>query len=484
VLLTVLMWMPSGAQAQLSEDVPQVTRTYALEHARVVQAPGRVLERATVIVRDGLIAAIGPNVSIPFDAERIAADSLVIYAGFIDGLSHAGIPEPEQPRNQPRPDDPGNPPDEEAGIQPERDVRTLLDPKEKSLATLRNAGFTVAHVVPYGQMLPGTGAVILLAGDDPKALVLKGDASLFAQFTGARRMYPATDMAVMSKLRQLYREAGRRQLMETRYAEDPTGLERPEYDPAHYALFPVLDGEKPVYFHTENALDLHRALDLRQRLGFPLVLTGLSQSFDAVDALKQADVPLLLTLDLPEAPQTPREGQDDAAETDSTETPPTMGPTDEAEELPQAQPPDYNPDLRTRSFEDAEAEKKNLEARQEMTREQYFASAATLHDAGLRFGFTTLDAKPEDVMKNLRKMVEHGLPEDAALAALTTTPAEILGLSASLGTVEPGKMANLVVASGPIFEEDTKVRYVFIDGQKYEPASAPATGRRRPATRN
>lgn len=467
VLLPVLT--PLGVYAQrvspaTDEAVPEVTRTFALERARVVQAPGRVLERATVVVRDGLITAVGPDVPVPFDADRIAADSLTVYAGFIDGLSHAGVPEPEQDRNRQRPDDPGNPPDEEAGIQPQRDVRTLLDPAEKSLEALRKAGFTAAHVVPYGQMLPGTGAVILTAGDDARTLVFKGDASLFAQFTPARRMYPGTDMAVIAKMRQLYHEAERRQRMEQLYAEDPTDLERPAYDPAHYAFFPVLDGQRTIFFHTEDVRDLYRALDLHRDLGFPMVLTGLNQGFDAVDALRDADVPLLLTLDLPEAPQSSGGAPDSTSAPDSTAAPSTDAPA----ELPATPATAYNPDFRTSSYADTEAEKKNLEARQETVRTQYYATAATLHDAGLRFGFTSIDAKPADLMKNLRMMVDNGLPEDAALAALTTTPAEILGVSASMGTVERGKMANLVVTTGPLFEKNTRIRYVFVDGRKFE----------------
>ncbi|HMB91829.1 MAG TPA: hypothetical protein VKP65_13335, partial [Rhodothermales bacterium] len=293
-LLLALMIFPPISQAQSTDEVPEVTRTFALVNARVVQAPGRVMDRATVIVRDGLIATISRDATIPFDAERIEADSLTIYAGFIDGLSHTGIPKPKEERDQDRPDDPGNPPDEYAGIQPDRDARMMLDPTDSSIEKLRQAGFTAAHVVPYGNMLPGSGAVILLAGDDPRTLVLKGDASVFAQFAGARRAYPATDMAVMAKMRQLYREAERRQRMEQLYAEDPTGLERPEYDPAHYAFFPVLDGEKRVYFNTENALDVYRALELKKDVGLPLVLTGLNQSYDVVDALKEANIPMLL----------------------------------------------------------------------------------------------------------------------------------------------------------------------------------------------
>ena len=452
-----------SAQVNQGDEVPDVTRTYALTNARVVQAPGRVMESATVIIRDGLIAALGPNVNIPFDAATIAADSFTVYAGFIDGLSHTGIPEPrERPTNQERPDDPGNPPNEEAGIQPERDVRALLDPEDKRLASLRNAGFTAVHVVPRGRMLPGIGAIILLAGDDANELVYRGETSLFAQFASARRMYPGTDMAVIAKLRQLFREADRLQRIESMYASDPSGMERPPYDPVHYALFPVLSEERPVFFHTEDVLDLHRVLDVQSELGFPVVLTGLSQSFDALDKLRDAGYPLMLSLDLPTVPR--QNDDDDTSPRDSARA----EPTDSAEKLPELAEPVHNPDFRVRSLADLDDEKKNLELRRDLEHKKYLQNAAGLHAAGVAFGFTTRDAEPSDLLDNVRTMIENGLSEDAALAALTTTPAEILGVSGSMGSVEVGKMANLVVTEGPVFDEDGIIRYVFVDGHKFE----------------
>src|SRR5690606_17892764 len=124
---------------------------------------------------------------------------------FIDALSHAGVPRPEAERGRPAPvRDPGHPSPERAGIQPQRSAHLLLDAGDASLAALRRAGFTLAHSVPYGGMLPGTGALITLAGDDAADLVLRPDVSLFARMQGARGVYPATPMGVMAKLRQLF----------------------------------------------------------------------------------------------------------------------------------------------------------------------------------------------------------------------------------------------------------------------------------------
>ena len=286
--------------AQAQEDVPRVTSVMALENVRVVSSPGTVSESATVLIRDGLIEAVGTNVAVPVGADRMdGGDTLTVYAGFIDGLSHVGVREADDQDGDV--EDRGNPPPARAGIQPDRDVRAFLDPEDSAIPQLRGQGFTAAHVMPIGRMLPGTGAVILLGGDTPDTMVLRGETAQLAQIESASGVFPSNDMAVIAQFRETFREAERRQALEEQYAANPSGMERPSYDPVHRALFPVLSGTLPVFFHTENALDLHRVLALRDELGFPLVLTGLAQSFDALDALRTADVPLYLTLNLPEA---------------------------------------------------------------------------------------------------------------------------------------------------------------------------------------
>ncbi|MEF8940262.1 MAG: amidohydrolase family protein [Salinivenus sp.] len=442
------------AHAQSVDDLPSVTDTYALENARVVQAPGEVLESATVVVEDGLIEAVGDDVDVPYDARRIEADSLVVYAGFIDGLSHAGVEMPDD--DSENGDDgedvnPGNPPSDLAGIQPDRSVRPFLTPDDSDLGTLRKNGFTAGHVVPDGDMLPGAGAIAFYGGDSADDMVLTENPALFAQIsTASGYMYPATDMAVIAKMRQLFREADRRKQLEAQYQQNPRGMRQPPQDPVHSALFPVLDDETPLAFYADEALSLHRILDLRQELGFPVMLAGLAQSHELIGALEGADAPLFLTLDLPEEPK--RSAESDTTVADTTDQPSEY----------------YNPDLRTPSQDAMDEEEQNLELRHAMERQQYLETAATLHEAGIQFGFTTREAKPGDVRGNLRAMIENGLPEETALAALTTRPASLLGLDNQLGTVEEGKIANLVVTDGDYFAEDTEVQHTFVDGRLYD----------------
>jgi len=448
--LGLLGTMPA-AHAQ-DYEVPTVTDTYALENARVVQAPGQVLESATVVVRDGMIEAVGEDADVPYDAQSIAADSLVVYAGFIDGLSHAGVEMPDA--EDPDVEDPGNPPPDAAGIQPDRSIRPLLTPDDSDLESLRKAGFTAGHVVPEGQMLPGSSAHLFYGGETADDLVLEQNPTLFAQLqTASGYVYPATDMAVIAKFRQLFREAERRQNLEAAYERDPTGRPQPPQDPQHEALFPVLDQEQPLAFYADDALSLHRILSLRQELEVPLVLAGLGESHEMIDVLRGVDAPLFLTLDLPDEPT--RSADQDTTVADTTDQPSEY----------------YDPDFRAPSQETMSEEETNLELRHAMEREKYLETAATLHDRGFEFGFTTREAKPGDVRKNLRTMIDQGLPEQTALAALTTRPASQLGLENRLGTVEEGKIANLVVTDGPYFSEDTKVQHVFVNGRLYDYSS-------------
>ena len=470
-LLLAGLAISPAAHAQ-DDDLPVVTRTVAITNARVVQAPGDVLEGATIVLRDGLIEAVGANVDVPYDAHRIAGDSLTVYAGFIDGLSHAGVETPDLDTSVDV-DNPDDPPMDRAGIQPDRSVRRMLTPDASSLTKLREVGFTTAHVVPEGQMLPGTGAIVQLAGDSGDAMILTDAPALFFQHEGAVSSWPnvvapSTPMAVISTMRDLVRETRRRQMMADAYAQSPQGRQRPPTDPVHDALVPLVEGTQPLAVYVEDPLDLHRTLALRSELDLPMMLTGLNGAFEAIGALQDADLPLFLTLDLPEPPDD-AETEADSTAADSTAAEPDSPVIDDEGTF-------FASDVRVRSYEDMETEAALLRARRDSVQAQYERTPATLRDAGLSFGFTTKDVKAGDIRANLRTMVEQGLSEDDALAALTTTAAAQLGLSEQLGTVEAGKIANLVVTDGNYFADDTAIRYVFVDGHRFEIDAGEAEG--------
>lgn len=448
-----LIWLwtvPDEAHAQKnSPDIPVVSNVVAIENARIVQAPGSVIESGTVVFREGVITSVGRRADVPYDAHVIDGDGLTVYAGFIDALSHVGIP---APRNQGQPEsvpDRSNPPYPRAGITPEASARTALDTDHDDLKHLRNAGFTAVMVAPRGRMLPGQATLALTAAPSSADMVLQGMQPMFFQFRGAQGVYPGTPMAIMSKFRQLYREADRRMKLEAMYADDPNGLPRPPFDAVHEAFFPVVSGDRHVLVWTDEVLEIHRAMSLQEELGFSMILAGLNGGFDTVQKVASSGLPVALTLDLPDKPRWAAKA--------------------EADSLQQVLD-SYDDDTRTATYRDVEAEIQNLEARQLWSRARYVGMAASYAEAGVAFAFTTMGMSPKDIHANIREMIEAGLSPDAALAALTTNAATLLGASDRLGSVEVGKMANLVVVEGDVFDEDSEVRMVFVNGQQHEPA--------------
>ncbi|HEY0771516.1 MAG TPA: amidohydrolase family protein, partial [Sphingobacteriaceae bacterium] len=428
-----------GQQAPEEKELAPVSRTYAITNATITQAPGRKLTQATLVIKDGLISAVGKNVSIPADAVIIKGDSLHLYAGFIDGLSRVGVNKPKEDANRERPKDPGNPSPEVAGITPEKDVRTVISPQEKSIEELRALGFTTAQVVPYGTMLPGSSAVIMLSGKTVDGMVLNGKSGLFAELQGAQRVYPATVIAVIAKFRELYRQAIQAKNYETLYASNRSGLNRPTSDRILEAFYPVIDKKIPVIFEADRYLETQRIMGLQNDFGFLLILADVKEGWDAISKIKTTNTKVFLSLDLPE------DKKDDKKESK-----------------------DKKPEAKAEDTTLTPQEKEALEKRKAEFLALYAGQAAAFQKGGVTFGFSTLSAKSADIRANLRRMIKAGLTEDQALAALTISSAQLLGLSDRLGTLDNGKIANLVISDRPYFHEKANVVYVFVDGTPYK----------------
>jgi imidazolonepropionase-like amidohydrolase len=433
--------------AQDEKELKPVTRTYAITNVNVVQAPGKKVDMATVLIKDGLITAVGKGVAIPADAIVIKADSMYVYAGFIDGLSRVGVTKPKEEVGRDRVKDPGNPAPERAGITPQNDVRGSLNASDKSIEDLRNIGFTVAQVVPYGNLLPGQSSIVLLSGKSTDQMVLVSNSSLYSELSGANGVYPNTTMAVIAKWRELYRQASQAKSYQSLYASNRVGLERPGSDRVLEAFYPVIDQRIPVLFKSEKMLDAHRIITLKNDLGFSLMLADVKEGWPVLSKIKVSGAKVFLSLDLPEEAKKDdkKSGGKSDKKADSTK----------AKEV--AKPKTA-----------ADLERDALEKRKSEAIANYTTQASVFNKAGVSFGFSSLSAKPKDIPANLRRMIAAGLSEDAALAALTTAPAQLLGLSDRMGTVENGKMANLVISDKSYFNEKAKVRYVFVDGVMYK----------------
>lgn len=429
--ILLFMLCPLALLAQDEQELSPVTRSYAITNVNIIQAPGRKIEMGTVLIKDGLIKAAGKGIAVPADAIVIKADSMYVYAGFIDGMSRVGVTRPKE-ENQPRPKDPGNPTPERAGITLYNEVRFSLNPGDKAMDDLRNIGFTTVQAVPYGTLLPGQSAVILTGGKTGDDMVILPKSSMYGELTGANNVYPSTVMGVMATWRDMYRKATDAKSYENLYASNRSGLERPVADRNLEALYPVIDQRQSVLFRTEHLLDVNHVLTLKRDLGFSASVADVKDAWPIISTIKGSGVKTYLSLDLPDAPKKEATKKESGASTAAQK-------------------------------ENADLEKRKAEAIQ-----NYEAQAAAFQKAGVTFGFSTMSAKTRDIPANLRRMIAAGLSEDAALAALTTNPAQLLGLSDRMGTIDNGKMANLVITDKSYFNEKAKVRYVFVDGVMYK----------------
>ncbi|HEX9950684.1 MAG TPA: amidohydrolase family protein [Rubricoccaceae bacterium] len=462
-LVWLLLILASPALAQrggVTADTPlrPVTRAAALVGARVVVAPGRVLDRATVLIRDGRIEAVGRDLRVPPDADVLAADSFTVYAGFVDALGTAGVPKaPELERYT---GNRGDPPRERSGLTPDRDVRETFDPSEARVAALRALGFGAAHIAPPGGLLSGLGTVVLLRppgrGEAARDLILTGPVSLVARMQAAEGVYPSTPMGVAAVFREAFENARRREAQAEGIAR---GGQRPRYDAALDALAPVIAGDRRLVMLTPTPLDAFRALGLARDAGIEPILAGLADAGPVAERLRAARVAVFAPLSLP-----------DTVALDSLARAVALPPSGGVASVQ---------NRRVRSFRDLPAERAALVAERREAVRRAEASPAALARAAVPFAFATIDADAAKILPGLRRMVRAGLAPDDALAALTTAPARLLGLSDDLGTVERGRLANLVVVRGDLFADSALVRYVFVEGIRNE---NPAKARRVPST--
>ena len=437
--------------SQNSDDAKEVTSTYYIKNAFVVQKPGTVLSNTSVLIKDGLIQSVGPNIKIPFDAEVVDADSMYVYAGFIDACTHAGIATQEQ-KERPKVDNPGNPPKKLAGITPQQTVRGAMgDKQDKSMGEMRDLGFGFVHVIPRGRMLPGQGSILSTGKGSPEHTLIKENVSQFAQFKPARGMFPATTIGVMSQFRDLYKNAEYGNSYLKSYNLRPQGLDRPNHSEELGALFPVVNKQMPVFFYAAKVKDVNRALILNKELGFKMVLTGVRQGWPLMDEIVAGRHNVILSMHLPKKIEDP--SKDEGKDGDK-----------EAEGKKEKK---KKPKKKKKKKEETE-EMKMLKAKKKKSYDEYVGQAAMFEKKGIAFSFSSLDTKSKEIKENILRMVEGGLSENGALAALTTNPASLLGISNVAGSIEQGKIANIFITDKSYFDKDSKIKYLINDGQLKE----------------
>ncbi|NIM59687.1 MAG: amidohydrolase family protein [Candidatus Aminicenantes bacterium] len=398
-----------------------VTPTYAIVSCKIIPVTGSPIEKGTIIIRDGLIESLGPQgkITIPEDAEIIKADGLFAYPGLIDSHTNLFLEPPKEVPRRPgaRTTTATDPRQKEKAQHPDLMAAKLLKPKKATVSDLHKIGITTVLVAPESGIYAGQSVLLNVNGEKAEPMVINSPVALHVNFTTASGTYPSSLMGTMAFLRQSFLDTEHYFSHKSQFSKSSRGLKRPEYNSFLEALSPYVVKKNPIFFNCANLEDIKRALRLIKEFKLNGFLTGANEAWRVADLLiKNAEVPLLVSLDF--------------------KPPSTSSYIKQGEEL-----------------------KKKAEE------EIYPANASNLHKKRLTFALTSLGLKkPDEIPKNVQKAVKAGLPKEEALKAMTIIPAKILGVSSFLGSLEPGKIANVILTTGEIFGEKTKVERVFVDG--------------------
>jgi imidazolonepropionase-like amidohydrolase len=424
--------------------------TWALTNARIETVTRGVIERGTIVIRDGLIEAVGAEVRPPADARIVDLAGKRVYPGLIDLTSTLGLASaPPSGSGQGSQGAPASQPSgatvRNVGLEPGRVIANELRPGASDIRGARDAGVTTVLVAPSRGAFRGLSALVPLRDESAEQYVVKSPVALHMGFQGAQGSgfggrYPATLLGVIAYERQSLYDARHHAALQERYRAGTRGAVRPSYDADLDALVPVVRGAVPAFFAADRENEIRRAVRIGDEFDLKLTIVGATEGFRAIDALKRADG-IVISLDFPRSTEvtgwsyrgTVRHALDDSAATDS-------------------------------------AVRRTLEA-----------NAAALHRAGLRFALSSGGLRPSEFLGNVRKAIAAGLPRDVALQALTVRAAEIAGVGAQLGSIEAGKIANLVVAERDILGDSANVRMVFVDGIRHEVIASATPERRRGA---
>lgn len=420
-------------------------QSYAVTNARIVTVSGATIDKGTVVIRDGLIEAVGADVRVPADARIFDGNGLTVYPGFIDSLTNLGIgarPTPTPGQGGPggggggaaaaaaaaaaQPSNSNYP----AGLRPEEVTLEDIRAGENQFETVRNAGFTTVLSTGRTGIFTGQSALINLAGDNVSVMTVKSPVAIHVAFATIPGNYPGSLLGTFSALRQMFNDAKRHDQLLKLYAENPRGMKRPAEDKSLEAMIPVVNGQMPIVFVANRENDITRALDLAKEYNLKAIIAGGQEADKFVDRLKAQNVPVLLSMNYPKR---------------------TAAASPEAD-------PESMEMLRFRAAVPKVAGK--------------------LAAAGVKFAFQNGGATNiNDFIAAAAKSTQNGLSKDAAIRAMTLSPAEIFGVGDRMGSIDSGKIANLTVVRGDVFGAQKTITHVFIDGKLFEPkAPEPARG--------
>lgn len=393
------------------------TGFHALVGARVITGPGQVLDGATVVIRNGLITQVGRNVQPPAGARVWDLKGQTVYPGFIDAHADLGMDAVPQGGDV-------GPTHWNPQVRAWFSTTTNLKDDSTRRVALRSLGFGAALAVPKQGIFRGTASVVNLSDAGVRERVLRAD---LLQAVGFQRSfelggrYPNSTMGTTALIEQTLMDAEWYIRANAAYESSGRSILPPERSEALGALAGVVRGQQPLMFQTTSEEEYLRAYKIASEYKLKPWFRGSGMEYRLVDVLKGRTAPIILPLNFPDAP-------------------------------------------------DVSSPEKALQPTLAQLRHWYEAptNPAQLAAAGVPFALTTDGLSSlNQFLPNLRIAVARGLAADKALAALTTVPAAWLGIERTHGTIAAGKVANLVVVDGDLFNEDASVRDVWVQGTRY-----------------
>ncbi|HZH34198.1 MAG TPA: amidohydrolase family protein [Pyrinomonadaceae bacterium] len=418
-LLVGLLALSLTANAQLNSPTQQnvigEAGTFLIRNARIVTVTGATIENGSVLIQNGKIAAVGANVPSAGDAQTIDGSGLTVFPGMIDAGTNMGLM--EIPLGAPGTDD-----DAEVGeMNPNARAIVAVQPHSTHIPVTRVNGVTSAQTFPNGGVIAGQSAVINLIGSTQAemsvnpafALVINFPrVSTFGGFGGGGQTFDFNEALRtrdrrLDELRKMLKDAETYGKVQDAYAQNKS-VPRPSTDLKLAALVPYVRGERPVIFNADRETDIRNAVRFADEMKLKAIILGGNEAWKAANVLKEKNVPVILT---------------------------GMW---------------------------------SLPARDDDYYDVLFENASKLQKAGVRFCVATGDsgANVRDLPYQAGMAAAFGLTPEEALKSVTIYPAQILGVERQLGSIETGKTANIVVATGDILDPRTKIVHLFINGRK------------------
>jgi imidazolonepropionase-like amidohydrolase len=412
VLVLCLLALTSAASVSQAQS-KDTTAVYAIRNARIVTVSGPVIEKGTIVIQNGRIAAVGENVSVPGNAKVIDATGLSVYPGLIDSSTILGLTEVGAVNATVDTTEIGD-------FNPNMKALTAVNPHSELLPVARSNGVTTVLTCPQGGIISGQCALINIDGWSPQEMAVKAAAAMHLNYPvagfrggggfGGGNFGAPSEAAKQQRDRRVEElkkklDDAQAYLKAKEAAAADKSIPGRLPDLALEALIPVLKGEVPILVEANGEKEIKGAVELADKYKLRLIIGGGEDAAKVAPLLKEKNIPVILAGVL---------------------------------ELPNGEDAAYD---------------------------QPFARAAELHKAGVKFAFSTGDAS------NVRLLPFHagtaaafGLPREEALRAVTIYPAQIFGVDKMIGSIEQGKAANLIVTDGDPLEFRTRLKHMFVNG--------------------